>query len=267
MNIFEAIFLGITQGLTEFLPVSSTGHLIVLEKLFKIQKGLTFDVFIHLASFLAVLIFFKEIWKKIIFTLPSFFKKPDFQNKNHRLILQLSAGTIPVIVFGWILKDYIESSFRNLSLVAFNLIFFGIILFLADHFLKHQKNIENISLKEAFLIGLFQSLAFLPGISRSGITIIGGMFCGLKKEKAVEFSFLLSFPAIFLAGAFEVFKIKEQVALNSNFLPYFFGFLSAFLASILAIKFLLAFIKKHSFDIFVFWRIILGLLLLLILWF
>lgn len=261
MNIFQAIIIGIIQGLTEFFPVSSTGHLVVLEHFWGIRGSLAFDVFVHAGSFLAILIYFR---KEIFNILSSFFeilKRPKIETPSQKMIILLLLGSLPAGVLGFFLADIIENYLRDIRLVAFNLIFFGLILYWVDKKIKHTKTIEKLSFGQALGIGCFQALALMPGVSRSGITIMGGLLFGLKKDEAVEFSFLLSLPTIFGAILKEALNFRGEI-LTMGTLEVFLLFLSSFLASLFAISFLLNFVKKHSFNFFVVWRVVLGILIL-----
>jgi undecaprenyl-diphosphatase len=261
MDILKAIILGFIQGITEFFPVSSTGHLILLENFWGVKGSLAFDVFAHTGSFLAILIYFRKEILKMVLAFFDFFKKPKIENFSQKLLFLLLAGSLPAGILGFLLSDIIERYFRSPKFVALNLIVFGLILYWVDKKAKSQKEIKDLNFVQAFTVGLFQSLSLAPGVSRSGSTIIGGLLMGLKKDQAVEFSFLLFLPTIFGALLKEGLKFKNQMAMFGD-LELFLVFFSAFLASLFAISFLLRFVKKHSFDIFVIWRIVLGILVL-----
>jgi len=181
MNYLLALLAGAVQGLTEFLPISSTGHLIIFEKIFNISQeefGLAFDASLHLGTLLAVLIFFWKDYLKII-------------SLKNRFVAKLIIGTIPAVFFGLIFEKQIDSTLRQIWIIALALIFFSAIFILAEKFGKQTKSKDNVSIIDALIIGLFQSIALIPGVSRSGSTISGGLFLGLKREEAARFAFLL----------------------------------------------------------------------------
>lgn len=266
MSSQQAIILGIIQGVTELLPVSSTGHLVLLEKFFNIQGGFLFDILVHLATFLAIFLYFRKTWFQLISAFFQSLKKWDLKNnEEQRLAWYLLIATLPAAILGFFLESKIESTFRDVKIVTFNLVIFAVLLFVADRFASHLKKIKDLKLKEALLIGFSQAIALFPGVSRSGITTSFGLFLGLKRDEAVKFSFLLSAPIILGAGVSKIFEIKESAFLNNNVFPYLWGFLAAFISGYLAIKYLLRFIKQHPFDVFVYYRIVLAIIIWLFL--
>ncbi|BCD67223.1 undecaprenyl-diphosphate phosphatase [Nitratiruptor sp. YY09-18] len=251
MTLVESIIFGIVEGVTEFLPVSSTGHMILTAKLLGLSQDSfqkTYEVVIQLGSILAVIFAFKdrifkdlELWKRLI------------------------VGFIPTGILGFTLYKIIKSLFAP-STVAYMLIIGGIIFILVELFYKekehHIEDVDQVSYKQAFLIGLFQSLAMVPGTSRSGATIIGGLLLGLKRKTAAEFSFLLAVPTMLAATAYDLLKhYKEFDA--SNTLALLVGFITAFVVALIVIKWFLHFIKKHTFIPFGIYRIIVGILFLM----
>lgn len=266
MDWIKIILLGIVQGLTEFLPVSSSGHLVLAEKVFNLHsEHIYLEVFLHFGTFMAVLIIFwkdvygiiRALWKKI------FLRQEATSSVNYiHLFFCLLIGTIPAAILGLLFKDYVESAFTSSRFVSCMLIFTGLFLFLTK-FSKIRK--ESVGVFDSLIIGIAQGLALLPGISRSGWTIGTGLFRGVKGNKAAEFSFLLSLPAILGAS---VLKMKE--GLNQN-LPletlelYFLGALFAFIFGYLSIKFLLRIIKKGKLEYFGYYCIIVGILSLILL--
>jgi undecaprenyl-diphosphatase len=250
MDIFQAIVLGILEGFTEFLPISSTGHLILASELMGIEQTSfhkSFEVIIQLGSILAVVYYYKdkifsdfELWKKLI------------------------VAFIPTGFLGLFLYKYIKELF-TVDTVAYMLIIGGIILILVEKF-KPQENCnvtttEEITYKNAFLIGLFQSLAMVPGTSRSGATIVGGMFLGLDRKTAASFSFLLAVPTMFIASGYDIYKNYSELDF-SNTLNLAIGFVVAFIFALIAIKTLMKLISKISFVSFGIYRIILGFIFL-----
>lgn len=266
MSFFQVITLAFIQGISEFLPVSSSGHLIFIPKILSWQdQGLAFDTIMHLATLLAVILFFR---KRILTILKSFFSKSkeEYVLKNKKIAYLILVATLPAVFFGFLFENYIDSYFRSSYIVAFNLIFWAIVLFFADYFnrkIEQRKTIENISLKNSIFIGFAQALALLPGTSRSGITISAGLFSKFNKQDAIEFSFLLSIPVIAGAGLLQIIKLFKNGLGDISLLSLSLGFLVAFLSGLLAIKFLLEIVRKWNFLPFVIYRIILGLSILL----
>ncbi len=247
MTILQSILLGIIQGVTEFLPISSSGHLIIFETLFglKVDKLLDFDIMIHMGTLLAILIYFRgDILDLLKF-------------KDKKMISNLIIGTLPAVLIGLLYKDQIEATFRGAYSVSILMIVVGLLFFLPENiFIKAAK---KLNLKNSFVIGLAQSLALIPGISRSGATILTGTWLGIERKEAARFSFLLGSIAIAGAG---VLGLKD---INSLELPneiLFAGFLSSFVAGIISIKFLMGFLKKYSLKAFGVYRVIFGVLLL-----
>ena len=258
MNIIESIVLGIIQGLTEFLPVSSTAHLILAPWFFGFKDpGLYFDVALHLGTLLAILLFFWRDFLKIFM---------DMIKSEERGIVfwYLVVATIPGALFGVLLESKVESIFRSPALIAFSLAIFGVIIWVIDRKVKKERKIEEVGFKDALLIGFSQALALVPGVSRSGITMVMGRCLGFTREASVRFSFLLSAPIIFgsvMAGALKIFKGKE--AMSFNYLDLGVGVLTSFIFGFLAIRFLIKYVSKNNFDIFVIYRLALASLILI----
>jgi undecaprenyl-diphosphatase len=266
MSLFESIILGLTQGLTEFLPVSSSGHLILVRKFFdfNLSNTLAFDAILQLATTFAVLIYFKnDIYKLFISFFNLILRKPVDENEK-RMIFFIIIGSIPIVVLGLLLEEQMNSFFRNPKLVAIALIFGSIIMFLAEKVWqrKNEKEIaeNNLNVKKSFLIGLFQSLALVPGISRSGSTISGGLFLGISREVAVRFSFILSVPILFATGIKKLFETGSMQ--NEMIFELLIASLVAFITGFLSIHFLLKFLKNHRLNIFIVYRLVLAILIL-----
>lgn len=265
-----AAFLGIVQGLTEFLPISSSGHLIVLPALFG-WKGLvdtlSFDVALHLGTSLAVVGFFWRDWSQIFgkfFKL--FFTKPKnlLTDPDSKLLVLLVAGSLPAAIVGFLFQDFIETNVRSALLVGTSLIIFGIILWWVDKVGSQKRKLADVGWKDALLVGTAQAISLIPGVSRSGITVTAARGLNLERVAAVRFSFLLSTPAI-VGAATLAFKDYLAAGSSDNFSIFFVGFVAAAISGWLAIKFLLSFVQKNNFLPFVIYRIIFGALL--IIWF
>ncbi len=267
MNILQAIIIGIVQGLTEFLPVSSSAHLVFAHNVLGVESSLAFDVFLHLGTLIAVLWFFrydiikmiKSWWLSIGDILQGRFRQGLYEDAYKRLAWYVILATIPVGVVGVFFDDAVESLFAGaLYVPAFFLFVTGTILYLSQRMASGNINLHNISAKEAVFMGLGQACAILPGLSRSGTTIAAGLTIGLEKEFAAKFSFILSIPAIF--GAF-VFKLKDiGSAMDASFLPIFIGFIASIIAGYFAIKWMLDLIQNKSLDIFAYYCWVVGLI-------
>ena len=258
MSVLIAVLLGVIQGVAEFLPISSSAHLILVPYLLGLKEsGLSFDIALHFGTMLAVLlIFFKEWWNLFIGALNSIKKKK--LNTNGKMFWYLVVATVPACVVGVLFDDIIENIIRNkIWLIALSLAVMGFLIFIGDkwsnYHYKIEKKFEDITLKEAMIIGFAQIFALIPGFSRSGTTILAGRLQGLSKEAITKFTFLLSVPII--CGA-TILKITDLVFTKEVII----GILSSFIMGVISIKFLLNYIKKHDFSVFAFYRVILALI-------
>jgi undecaprenyl-diphosphatase len=259
MNIFDIIIFSLTQALTEFLPISSSGHLILLAYFKDIPSNLAFDVALHLGTVLAILIYFyKDIWQIII----GFFinlKTPS--NLKTSLVPQIIIATIPAVVVGGLIAYFKIADFlRILPIIGINLIVFGILLYFIDKKSNQKIVLFNINYKQSILVGLAQALALVPGVSRSGICFTMGRFLGIEKSSAIRFSFFISIPAILGAAFLEL--VKESTVSSFDIMPFLIGAVLSFFFGLLVIKFLMIFIQKFSFKVFAIYRVLLGLFVL-----
>lgn len=261
MNILEAIILGLTQGLTEFIPVSSSGHLVLLHEAFGItENGLMFDVSLHIGTFFALILYFH---KDIVLLVRGLFGKGEYS----RLVWLLALATGPAVVVGILLESAAESAFRSARLVGINLIIFGGIMLFAEKFARRYENktkLKKISFAQALTVGAAQAAAIVPGVSRSGSTITTGLFLGLDRVAATRFSFLLGIPVT--AGAIAKVLLNESAIsqINDEAAIFATGVLTALFSGLFAIRFLLRFLAKHSLATFAYYRIVLGLLALVV---
>lgn len=261
IEIIKSILLGIVQGITEWLPISSTGHLIIFESFLQMnfQKEFidTFFVVIQLGSILAVIILF---FNKIN---PFQKNKEEVKNKIS-LWLKIIIASIPVAICGFLFEDKIDELLYNPFVVAVMLILFGIVILLVEKYKQKIviEDIKDITFKVAFFIGVFQVLALIPGTSRSGATIVGALILGLSRKSASEFSFILAIPALLGAGILKLLKMGLAFSLT-EWIILIIGVVTAFIVSILVIKLILNYIKKHDFKVFGYYRIILGIIILL----
>lgn len=244
MTYFDSFILGLLQGLTEFLPVSSSGHLVITQALLGTKStGVAFDVLLHLGSLLAVLIYFRS---RILSIIQSLYKKE--KETERKMILFLIVGTIPAVVAVLFFKDFFEQAFSN-PLLASSMLFVTGLILLSTRF--KRKETKSLSTKTSLLIGIGQSFAIIPGISRSGTTIATGMLAGIKPSVAAEFSFLLAIPAII--GAV-VFKLDDLLHMDTSLMgQYGFGLVVTFLSSLFAVYAVLALIKKGKFEYFAYY--------------
>ena len=274
MDIIQAIIMGMVQGLTEFLPVSSSAHLVIVPELLGVQSSLAFDTLLHVGTLVAVVGYF---WKDILAMIKAFlsslkdlfqgnFKEGLKEDPFKKLTWLVLVGTIPAGLMGVLLKDQFESLFNSLTAVGFFLLITGVILWAAEWIAKKNsdkegKEIKDVTFTNSLVIGLFQGFAIAPGISRSGSTIAAGLFSGLDRKLAARYSFLLSIPAILGAA---LIQAKDIVSFGSNIGVLIGGFLSAVIFSYLAVKFMMGYIQKHSLVIFSYYCWIVGVLTLII---
>lgn len=267
MNILQGIIIGIVQGLTEFLPVSSSAHLIFIQKLLGVESSLAFDTFLHLGSLLAVLIFFRaDIYKMInawLFSVEDIlqhrFKEGFYADPYKRLAWYVILATIPVGIVGVLFESQVDALFAGaLYVPGFFLFVTGTILYLSQRIASGEIDMSHIGWAQSLFMGLGQACAIMPGLSRSGTTIAAGLVAGLDKEFAAKFSFILSIPAIF--GAFIV-QVKDiGLSMSGDGAAIILGFVAAFVSGYLAIKWLLDLIQNKSLDLFAFYCWIVGVI-------
>ncbi len=257
------ILLSALQGITEFLPVSSSGHLILFSKFTTFpDQGLALDVAVHVGSILAVMIYFSEdLWKMLKGLLKTYFI-PTFRDANARTFWLIVVGTLPIVFVGLFLKENGMEWLRDTKIIGWTILGYGILLFIADKFGMTIRKIEHLSPFDAFLIGCAQCLALIPGTSRSGITVTMGRFLSLERREAAKFSMLLSIPAILAAAALVAFELYQQDDMAA-IITAFDGITYSFISSILAIYIVMWWLKKSTFLPFVIYRIFLGGFLLL----
>jgi undecaprenyl-diphosphatase len=267
VSVLEAIVLGIVQGLTEFLPISSTGHLrIVPAFLGWDDPGAAFTAVTQLGTMAAVLLYFRDDLLRIARAwLRSLGDRPLRRELDARLGWYIVLGTIPIGIFGVLFKDQIETGARDLYLIGTALILLGLVLLLAEKVGKRERSLEQIRTKDGFAIGLAQALALIPGVSRSGATITAGLFMGLDRPAAARFSFLLSVPAVVLSGLLELGTIlSDDDGDGTGIAPLVVATVMAFLSGYVAIAWLLRYLTTHSMVIFVIYRVALGALVLVL---
>lgn len=252
MNLFQSIILSIVEGLTEFLPISSTGHMILASSLMKIDNEFvkTFEIFIQLGAILAIVLLY---YKRFL--------------QSFEIYLKLAIAFIPAAVVGFLAYDVIKSILFNPVIVAISLIIGGVIIIIVDSHVTQKKSqtqdLEKISYKNAFYIGLIQCFSIIPGVSRAAATIIGGVFNGLDKRQATEFSFLLAVPVMFAATGYDLLKTPVEFS-RYDILLLGVGLFGAFLSALVAVKLFLKIVQNYGFKYFGYYRIVIGILFFLI---
>lgn len=256
MNVFNAILLGLLQGATEFLPISSSGHLVLAEYFLGLEDvGLSFDVALHLGTLLAILVYFRKDFLMMIRALLPVRHLDEEGVFYRKLALCIVVGTIPGALAGYLLNDLAETSFRNPLLVASTLAGVALLLLWAERVGRKRRDIKDISLLDAIVIGIAQALAIVPGVSRSGITMTAGLFGGFNRQAAARFSFMLSAPIIFGAGVYKVPEMISQGGKGGQLGFYLAGFLASAISGYLFIAWLLKFIRTRTFDVFAYYRL------------
>lgn len=266
-QLLQALVLGIVQGLTEFLPISSSGHLIVVPWLFHWNDpfidSLGFTVALHAGTLAALLLYFREDWFRLVPAGLAAIRDRSFRGDPERkLAWLLVVSTIPAAIFGALFNDTIESKIREANIVAILLVVGGGILWLADRWADGRKPLDRLGFLGALGVGLAQAIALLPGISRSGISIAASMFVGLNREDAARYSFLMATPVTAGAALLEGYKLVKGGALGSEAGPLAVGIAAAFVSGVIAISALLRYVRSRSYNVFVAYRLLLAALVL-----
>lgn len=260
------ILLAIIQGIAEFLPISSSAHLIIFRDLFGVGAttisgdfALAFDIALHFGTLLAIIIyFFNDFWNMFIKGITK-----GIKDQEGKMLWYIIIATIPAALIGLLLEDIIENMVRsNFILIACALILMGIIIYIVDRFSKQTKDFKNMTIKDAIIIGCSQVFALIPGFSRSGTTIAAARSLNLDREEAAKFSFYLSAPVVCGAVILSLFKKTTITAINSHLSVFIIGIGVAFISGLLCIEFLLRYIKKHDFKAFMWYRLILGMIVI-----
>ena len=253
----QYFIIGIVQGFTEFLPISSSGHLVLVSELTSWKdQGLFNDVAVHVGTLLAVIIYLRSQITELI---KNFF---SFQiNKNDNLI-KIFIATIPAVIVGFFIFDFVQLYFRDIKVVAVTSVVFAALLFVADHFKMKISSWESMSYIQAFIIGIFQVLAFIPGASRAGVTITGARFLGFDRSSAAIFSMLLSIPIILASLVLTSLDLISSSEVNINLYQSLFASIIAYITALLSINIMMQIIQKSTFNIFIIYRVILGFILL-----
>ena len=268
MDLISAALLGVVQGLTEFLPVSSSGHLIVVPYLLgwsdPFLNSLEFSVMLHMGTLVALLVYFRHDWVRLVPAGLAAIRDRSLQDdEDRRLAWLLVAATIPAAIVGFLLNDVIEQSFRSVGLVAVTLVIGGLILLIADRFGAKSRSIDDVTFPIAVGIGVAQALALIPGISRSGISISAARMVGMDRESAARFAFLMATPITAGAGVFEIRKLLAgEGGVSIEIVPLVVGLVAALISGLAAIQFMLSFLRRQSLDVFVWYRFALAAVVL-----
>lgn len=265
LNYMQAVLLGLLQGLTEFLPVSSTAHMAVASRLlFGQDAGAAFSAVVQLGPIAAIIAYFRS---DLVRYVNGIFRTKSPTNiapddLDARLGWYTLLGTIPLAIFGVLLESKIDTTFRKPSVMGVSLILLALVLLVAERVGKRRKTLEQMNFRESQVIGWAQVLALIPGTSRSGVTITAGLFQGLDRESAARFSFLLSIPAITAAGLYKLIKVFKGAGLGSDVGPYLVGAVVAGLFAYVVVRWFLGYMKEHNTSVFIIYRILLGVALL-----
>jgi undecaprenyl-diphosphatase len=264
VDAFQAIVLGIVQGLTEFLPISSTAHLRIVPAFAGWEDpGSAFTAVVQLGTMAAVLLYFREDLWRILTTWFRSLRQPELRaTLDARMGWYIGLGTVPIAIFGLIFSNQIESGGRDLYLIGCALIVMGLVLLYAEHVARLNRDLTEITRKDAAFMGFAQALALIPGVSRSGSTITAGLFAGFDRESAARYSFLLSIPAVVLSGLFELRKIGDPG--GAGFTPTLIATVLAFIVGYASIAWMLRWLTSHSTVVFVIYRVALGSLVLVL---
>jgi undecaprenyl-diphosphatase len=261
MTDFQALVLGLVQGLSEFLPISSSAHLTLTPWFFGWDDpGLAFDVALHIGTLVAVAWYFRREWVALTLSAFSIARKRKVETPDEWKLVFLVVATIPAAIAGLALEDLAETTFRSPMLIAINLMIMGVALWLVDLIARRDRPLKDLTVRNAFTIGLIQCLALVPGVSRSGSTITGARLLGVDRQSAAVFSFLMSFP-VTLAAA--ILKAPDAFAAGTEATTIMIGIAAAAVSSWLAIAVLLRFVSRYSFGVFAAYRLVLGVVILM----
>jgi len=263
MTVFQAVILGLVQGLAEFLPISSSAHLVLAPWVFGwSDPGLSFDVALHVGTLVAVLWYFRAEWVKLTQSAIALLRTRKADTEDKRRFLYLVVATIPAAIGGILLEDYAETTFRSPALMAVTLMVMGVVLWAVDRYAVKDRALSSLGLRDAVVIGLAQVLALVPGVSRSGSTMTAGRALGFDRQSAAVFSFLMSMPVTAAAALLKVPDLLRTEGITPTLVA---GVISAGVSSWLAIAVLLRYVSRHSFGVFAVYRLALGVVILTLL--
>ena len=258
----QLIILGFVQGITEFLPISSSAHLILISELFNWQdQGINHDIAVHFGTLFAVIFYLRSDLVSILHETFLFLTRAKIKTKH--FFIKIIISTLPAIIVGFFVYNYLIMYFRNIELIAYSCIFFGLILYVADRYSNSIKDKSSLNFFDAFIIGIFQCFAFIPGASRAGVTITGARFLGFDRKFAAIYSMLLSIPIILASLTLTIPNIISDQSSILDLKQMFISGVISFITAFISIKFMMKLITKYNYNIFIFYRIILGLGILL----
>lgn len=268
MDIIQAVIMGVIEGVTEFLPISSTAHLTIAEKLFGYSISdpdiVAFTAIIQIGAVLATLVYFRQdIWRILTGWLNGLFDKSR-RNTDYKFGWAVIIGSIPIAVVGLLFRHQIENNLRSLWLVSLALILWSVVMWIADKTAKQNRHEEAVTWRDTLIIGLAQCLALVPGVSRSGATISTGLFRGLDRVAVTRLSFFLSIPALMAAGLFEIVTKGDHIGQGVGWTATIIATIVSFFVAYASVAWLLRFVSKHSFGVFIIYRIGLGVLLIVL---
>jgi undecaprenyl-diphosphatase len=269
MLIFYTLILAIVQGVTEFWPISSSGHLIILHDLFNVDivNSLTFDVALHFGTLLAILSYFWRDILRYIKAFGRFFTGFNIGQEDQKTVLNIIVATIPTVIIGYFFNKYWETLFRSVWAVAIALVLGGILMLIVEARSRRKVLFESLALPEAFLIGVAQAIALIPGVSRSGATIVAGMALNLKREEAARFAFILSLPVVLAAFILKIIDLDRALLAPSDWYIMAFGIVVSAITGYFVIKTFLSYLQKRTLKVFAWYRIVIGLTALSVLYF
>ncbi|TCC07714.1 undecaprenyl-diphosphate phosphatase [Kribbella soli] len=267
MTIWDSIILGIVEGLTEFLPVSSTGHLTIVAKMLGLQiddPSITgFTAVIQIGAIAAVVLYFWKDIRRIAIAWVRGIAKPEYRGEfDHRMGWYVIVGSMPIVIVGFLARDLISGPLRSLWWVAGALIGWSFVMVAAERLGTKERPLTRITLLDAIVMGVVQCLALIPGVSRSGATISAGLFCGLDRVAATRIAFLLGIPALVGAG---IYELKDALNGDVGVVPLLVGTAVSFVVAYASVAWLLRFVAKHSIEVFAFYRVLLGIVLIILL--
>lgn len=266
MNLIDGILLGLVQGLTEFLPVSSTGHLILARELLQIEGlgGLAFDASLHIGTLIAVSFYFRKELAGLITSMWRFLVGTPLSSDEKDFCGAIIWGTVPALAFGLLLKDVIETSARSSIVVAIGLFAGSLLMWYAERRTTYSLSLtpSKLNPRAGFRIGIFQALALFPGMSRSGSTISGALLNGISREQATRFAFILSFPILLGAGGASLVSLLLNPSDLGSLVPLVAGLITALISGLAAIHFLIRYLKTHTLSVFIWYRVVLAIIIL-----
>lgn len=267
-EIIKAVVLGIIQGLSEFLPISSTAHLRIIPSFFGWKDiGAAYTAVIQIGTMIAIIIYFWKDLNNMFFSFIASVKEKSYMSKpDTRLLFLVCIGTIPILIFGYLFKDIIRTELRNIYIIAADMVVFSFIIYAGERYTKKTASMEKLTITDSIIIGFFQALALIPGTSRSGSTMTGAFLRNMDRESAARYSFLLSIPAVLISGLYELYSERASLFVSeAHTESLIIATIVSGIVGYISIWFFLAYLKKHSLMLFIVYRILFGLLIIILL--